>query len=93
MRTRLGSICLTVYLVVACSSPKWHLSVYPTGNHLDAVRDLGEYPTLDKCRQAAAQYLTDVGASDRGNYECGKNCRKSGAVGDITLYTCDETLR
>ena len=79
-------------LALGCSSPdRWHLSVYPTGDHLDTVRDMGEYASLEACRSAARQYLRDVGASAVGTYECGKNCRESGSVGGITLYICDET--
>jgi hypothetical protein len=80
-------------LAMGCSSPKWRASVYPTGWALGGVRDLGEFATLEDCRRRALQYLSDLGASDRGDYECGKNCRADASVGGTTLYICDETSR
>ena len=90
--TSLLRIGLAALLLTGCSPPRWHLSVYPTGDPLGGVRDLGEFASLAECRGAALQYLSDLGASGRGDYECGKNCRPDGQVLDITLYTCDETL-
>ena len=87
----LAFIALAALLTAACSSPRWRASVYPSGTSLGGVRDLGEFPTLDECRVAALQYLSDIGASDRGDYECGKNCRADTTVAGTTLYICEET--
>ena len=82
-----------VLTLLACAQDSWHLSVYPTGNHMESVLDMGEFPTLEACREAATQILTAMGTLGRGTWECGKNCRADGQVLDITLYTCEETLR
>lgn len=77
---------------LSCSEDRWRASVYPTGNHLDGVRDLGEYSSLDECRDAARGLLARLGTAGVGTYECGKNCEVSSYIGGMPLYICEETL-
>jgi hypothetical protein len=77
--------------VVACGSDRWLATVYPNKSNLLNHRNLGEFPTLEECRAAAQQYLRDTGASERGDYECGRNCRRE--TEPVEIYFCEETLR
>ncbi len=66
----------------------WEGYVYLNINNLSKHINVGEYQSLEECRDAAAAKLEQLGALSRGYYECGKNCRfESG------MRVCEETLR
>ena len=90
MRT-LGTLCVLGLLLSACGSNSWESFVYPDKNNLKQHRSLGSFPSLEACRAAARRYLADLGALERGDYECGKNCKDSLSLRGIRV--CDETLR
>jgi len=83
---RLAALTL-VAVALGCKS-EWHGFVYPDRDNLLTYRDIGVYSTLEDCRAAARAALASANATDRGDYECGKNCRPSGGI-----HVCDETLR
>lgn len=90
---RAGERSLALSALAGCSGDSWHLSVYPTGNHLEAIWDMGDFEILEACREEAVALLTAAGTLDRGRWECGKICRDDGQVLDITFYVREETLR
>jgi hypothetical protein len=91
MRT-LGTLCvLGLFSLSGCESNRWESLVYPNKNDLTQHRSLGSFPSLEACRAAARRYLADLGALERGDYECGKNCKDSTSFREIRI--CDETLR
>jgi hypothetical protein len=88
-------ILLTGSMAIACSrGDRWMATVYPSGSVLGPWRNLGEFESLEACRAAARTYIADLGASGRGTYECGKNCRKTpGTIPGLEpTYICEETL-
>jgi hypothetical protein len=77
--------------LASCGRDSWEGFVYPDKNNLTEHRGLGIFSSLEECRAAADNYLTDLGALDRGDYECGKNCDSGSSTGGIKV--CEETLR
>lgn len=62
----LGTFC-------ACTE-RWEGVVYPNGDDLTNYRFVGEYESLEACRDACLAELNRIG-SHKGDYECGKNCK------------------
>lgn len=88
----LGTWCVLVLLSCSgCGSNSWEGFVYPNKNDLTQHRSLGSFPSLEACRAAARRYLADLGSRERGDYECGKNCKDSSSLRGTRV--CDETLR
>ncbi len=85
-------ICALLGLLLAgCRQDRWAGFVYPDRGNLTVHREIGEFTTLETCRIAARKYLSDLGAIDTGDYECGKNCRSRRDLPGIKV--CKETLR
>lgn len=76
----------------ACgTSESWEGFAYPNRNDLTKHKSLGAFQSLEDCRNAARAALAELGVSDRGDYECGKNCEFNPDMGDIRV--CEETSR
>ncbi len=89
MVTILVSIASCSDVKIPFTSDKWMATVYPDKNDLTIHRNLGEYNSLNACRDAIYTYMQDMNILETGDYECGKNCRqKSG----MSFYICEETL-
>lgn len=73
-----------------CSRERWEPVVYPDNSNLLEYRRLAELPSLEECRKVAREELLTLGALDRGDYECGRNCE---SIGHAHLKVCEETLR
>lgn len=86
-RALLGAMILTL----ACEGERWTGVVYPDRGNLLLYRELGEFASLEECRESAQSYLREIGAAERGDYECGKNCRRSDAFS--LLKVCEDTTR
>ncbi len=69
---------------------KWQGVVYPDRGYLPDSRNIGEFESLEECRAACLTYLRDLGKSQIGDYECGKNCEYDSSIG---IYVCEETVR
>lgn len=52
---------------------EWNGVAYPDGSDLLNHHELGVYPSLEQCREAALTYLEEIGSADSGDYECGRN--------------------
>ena len=75
MVQRLLAGVIAVTLLQACSS-EWTGYVYPSKHDLSTSREVGTFDSLEKCRAEALGVLSGLpGGRDRGDYECGENCR------------------
>ncbi len=70
---------------------QWLGHVYPDKHDLTEAIAVGRFSTLASCRDAALVRLNALGAVERGDYECGKNCQLTDP--DLGLWVCDETVR
>lgn len=86
-----AALVLTASLLGCSRPPIYEAFAYPDRSDLLDYRRLGTYPSLAECRTAARAYLARLGASDTGDYECGRECRPSGI--DPNVWICKETLR
>lgn len=82
---------LAVLFLSACANDKWEGFVYPDGSDLTVHQNIGIFDSLEACRSAARSTLANVSSVDRGDYECGLNCKSKSGMGGIKI--CDETLR
>jgi hypothetical protein len=90
---RLTMFVLALALLTGCSE-RWEGSVYPDRGNLTRPVNVGEYPSLEQCRLAARQVLTNRFNDprlERGDYECGKNCDDGSRYGGVKV--CKETAR
>ena len=67
----------------------WQATVYPNKEDLTNYKHLGKFSSLEECRDACLGYLEGINALNRGDYECGKNCKYKS---ESDLYMCEETL-
>jgi len=67
---------------------RWQGTVYPNKQSLTNYRNIGEFASLEECRNACLNYLEDINALEIGDYECGKNCKYNS---DLDVYVCKET--
>lgn len=68
---------LLAALVDGCSS-EWTGYAYPNRHNLADARTVGTFGTLEECRAAAINTLRNLQSdTNRGDYECGENCRGS----------------
>jgi len=65
--------------------------VYPDREDLTKSLKIGNFNTLQECGIAALTTLDRLHALERGDYECGKNCRKDSA--SPSLLICEETTK
>ena len=77
-----------VLAVTACSGQEWTGTVYPDGSNLSRSETLGTFSSLEACRSACVDELERLGASGRGDYECGLNCRPHD---HFDVLICDHT--
>ena len=77
----LGTFC-------ACSE-RWEGFVYPNAEDLTNHRYVGEFDSLEECRDACRAELSRIGAYNKGDYECGKNCKSDSNWPDSRI--CEET--
>lgn len=65
--------------------------MYPSKGDLSKHIAIGVYDSLEDCRASAINTLSTVSSVQRGDYECGLNCRsQSGLAG---MKVCKETSR
>ena len=73
-----------------CIQEQWRGFVYPTRDNLIDYRDLGEFDSLEECRDHTVAWLEDRNLLGVGDYECGLNCELSDSG---IIYVCEETTR
>jgi hypothetical protein len=65
--------------------------VYQDRKNLANALQIGNFDTLQECGIAAVKTLDRLHALDRGDYECGRNCRKESI--SPSLLNCEETTK
>ena len=73
----------------SCSSDTWEGIVYPNSDNLTKYHSVGVYNSLEECLDACISELDRIDALNRGEYECGKNCKRHPS--DPELRICEET--
>jgi hypothetical protein len=77
---------IIVTAIIVFGPNRWEGYVYSDKNNLKDYIYVGEYQSLEACRDAATATLEEIKASIRDDYECGKNCRT-----EAGLRICEET--
>lgn len=90
MQTFAALLMLTALSTSACGRDSWEGFVYPDRENLRQARFLGAFDALEACRDAALAELDKLRARDRGDYECGLNCRVDPRT---SVRVCKETVR
>ena len=85
------AIILALMLIGCDSGDSWNCVVYPDRNDLAESLKIGEFNTLEECGIAAVKTLDRLHALERGDYECGKNCRKDSTSPSFLI--CEETTK
>ena len=52
-------------------------------------RIVGEFSSLEECRDVSLNYLRGIKVLDTGDYECGKNCEYNS---ELDEYICEKTF-
>ena len=92
-RTAIPAMALLVLLAAPAFAADWRGDVYPDRSNLNQSRFIGTFDSLDACREAALDALRQLGASDSGDYECGKNCKPLFPQLADSVQVCEETRR
>jgi hypothetical protein len=61
-------------LLAGCSGDTYDSYVYPDKLELDDPIALGQFTSLQACREASLAKLKTLDAQTKGDYVCGKNC-------------------
>lgn len=85
------TLAVVVALIAACGPDTWEGFVYPDRENLANHRSIGSFESLEACRASARSYLADISSLERGDYECGLNCKDSSDFPGIRV--CKETVR
>jgi hypothetical protein len=80
---------LYLSIILTGCSDRWQSKVYLNKQNLTNYRIIGEFSSLEECRDASLNYLRGIKALDRGDYECGRNCNYDS---DLDEYICGKTL-
>ena len=78
-------------LLSSCYIKKWEGFVYPDKNDLTVYRNIGVYESLESCRAASLNTLSQISTIEKGDYECGLNCENRSGMGGIKV--CEKTER
>ena len=63
---------------------QWTGIIYPDKSNLSNFKNIGEFKSLEQCRNEAISVLYKIVAEHKGDFECGLNCK--GVV-------CEETSK
>lgn len=90
-RVALCVAAMGLAIATGCGRDTWQGLVYPSAANLLDDHQIGYYSTLEDCRTAARSYMSALGVTATGDYECGKNCKLQ--PGGAGLFLCEETAR
>ena len=76
-------VILAIFGIKKCTD-SWTGIVYPDRSNLSNFKNIGEFQSLDECRNEAVYFLRRISAQYSGDFECGLNCKG---------LTCEETSR
>ena len=76
-------VILTIFGIKKCTD-SWTGIVYPDKLNLSNFKNIGEFKSLEECRNESVYFLRKISAQYSGDFECGLNCKG---------LTCEETSR
>ena len=76
-------VILVIFGLKKCTD-SWTGIVYPDRYNLSNFKNIGEFKSLELCRNQAVYVLRSMSAQYIGDFECGLNCRAA---------SCEETSR
>jgi hypothetical protein len=79
----LAVLISTIFLVKKCTE-RWTGIVYFDKSNLSNFKNIGEFKSLEECRNEAIYLLRSNSSQSSGDFECGLNCNG---------LTCEETSR
>jgi hypothetical protein len=86
MTKKIGLVILAVLAIFNLKkcTDSWTGIIYPDKSDLSNFKNIGEFKTLEECRNESIHFLRGISAQYSGDFECGLNCNGS---------TCEETSR
>jgi len=86
MTKKIGVLILVILVIVSLKkyTDSWTGIIYPDKSDLSNFKNIGEFKTLEECRNESIHFLRGISAQYSGDFECGLNCNGS---------TCEETSR
>lgn len=57
------------------STQEWTSLIYPDKNNIKRSKKFGVFKTLEECQKESKNELTKLGLTNRGDYQCGLNCK------------------
>jgi len=92
-RTRQQWLIIFATLLISGCGPteSWNGIVYPDKNDLSNSIKLGAFNHLNECGVRSLIVLDRIGALNKGDYECGKNCTPEKTT--PSFLVCEETTK
>lgn len=90
MKRHLPWLIFFCFLLCGCSE-RWEGFVYPNKHDLTKHIGIGSYETLETCRASSLDALQKISSVERGDYECGLNCKADDHLDGMKI--CEDTLR
>ena len=85
------SLILILSIFLFGCSERWDGFVYPNKNDLSNHIAIGTFESIESCRESATRTLNSISSTQRGDYECGLNCKTQSLQTDLKI--CDETSK
>ncbi len=86
-------MAITAILLAACGNrgPEvWTAWVYPDKTNIKRSMEIGQFPSLEKCRKASIDKLNTLDLAIRGDYKCGLGC---GYNEGLKTLVCEKTVK
>lgn len=86
MNKKIGVAILVILAIFGIKkyTDSWTGIIYPDKSNLSNFKNIGEFKSLEECRNAALNALRKISSISQGDFECGLNCNGS---------LCDETSK
>ena len=84
---------ITAIILVGCGErgPEvWTSWIYPDKTNTKRSMEIGQFPSLEKCRAASKDKLKALNLAQRGDYKCGLGC---GYNEGLQTLVCEETAK
>jgi len=93
MKTFIAILFVLLGIGLGCADESkkiWDAVIYPGGIGVPNMKfELGNYETLERCRDAAKTKLKAMRIESSGDYQCRKNCKTD----EYGNEECEETMR
>jgi hypothetical protein len=76
----MGVLIAATWMVATRLAMPWESVIYRDKKDLTAFVRLGQFASLDACRNASLSALDALGSIQTGTYECGQYCRAMGGL-------------